>query len=347
MSEPLKVTVSAPSNIALIKYWGARDLQRVIPWNPSISMTLETCRTTTTAAWEPEGADDGEGDEIWWVDDNGELVPPGEAFVARAQSHLDRLRRWAADAPRAVSGRLRIATRNSFPSAAGIASSASGFAALTLATVRALGAKATPRQLSNLARASGSGSASRSTAGGFVEWPGSQAPADDPWAEAIAPADHWALRDLVAVVETGPKGVSSLDGHLQAESSPHFAQRLRQLPRRLEEVRRGIRERDIERLGPVVEEEAHELHLIAMSSRPPIHYWTPGTVEVLAAVRAMRRDLGLPVWATMDAGANVHVLCPPGYDGEATARLTALPAVRQVLRDRCGTGPRGHEEHLF
>ncbi|MEM7049691.1 MAG: diphosphomevalonate decarboxylase [Acidobacteriota bacterium] len=334
-----RATASAPSNIALIKYWGARDLERVLPSNRSLSMTLERCRSTTTVCFDE---DHPGADEVWLVDDHGQSRPASAAFAERAVQHLERLRRWADRR-----GRLRVATRNSFPSAAGIASSASGFAALTLATVRALGREAETHQLSLLARASGSGSASRSLEGGFVEWPGPAAPEDDPWAEQILPSDHWPLHDLVAIVETGPKAVSSLDGHRACHSSPHFARRLTELPRRLEEVRRGLRERDIERLGPVIEEEAIELHLIAMSSRPAIFYWTPATLEVLAAVRNLRHDAGLPVYATMDAGANVHVLCPPGHDEEADARLEALPGVRNVLRDHCGSGPRFNQDHLL
>ena len=146
-----------------------------------------------------------------------------------------------------------------------MASSASGFAALTIATVQALGLDPEVGELSQLAQRSGSGSASRSVFGGYVEWPG-----EDGCAVQLAAADHWELCDVVAMVQHGPKAVSSLDGHLRALTSPHYERRQALLPARLARVREAIRERSLGRLGPVIEEDAIELHLIAMSSVPPI-----------------------------------------------------------------------------
>lgn len=336
-----KATVKAPSNIAFIKYWGAKDLDRVVPTNPSISMTLSRCISHTTAELLPEGADD----EVFLADDRGALEPAPPSFADRVVPHLDRLREWA--------GRrdgLRIATRNSFPASAGIASSASGFAALSLAVVRAFGESPDAATLSNLARRSGSGSASRSVLGGYVEWPApsSEPSADDPATHAgpLAPADHWALCDVIALIETGPKDVSSLDGHRRAPTSPYFDRRLTLLPDRLDVVRAAIRDRDFSTLGETIEEEAIDLHLIAMSSKPPIFYWAPGTLEVLDAVRRLRSD-GVPAASTMDAGANVHVICPPDSELAVVDRLSAIPAVHRVIRDRVGTGPADSTEHLL
>ena len=334
-----KTTVSAPANIAFIKYWGARDLERVVPLNSSISMTLDRCVSRCTVELV-----DGDRDEIWLAESNGGFSNPGAEFTRRVQQHLDRMRRWAGREER-----FRVATRNSFPSAAGLASSASGFAALTMATAGALGRAATPRaEMSNLARSSGSGSASRSVFGGYVEW---QAPAahDDETGGGVrqlADAEHWDLRDVVAVVEIGAKAVSSLDGHLRAITSPYLGRRLELLPERLEKVRRAIAEASLELLGPVLEEEALDLHLIAMSSRPPIHYWVPGTLAVLRTVREMRQE-GLAAWATMDAGANVHVICDAESEEDVADRLENLPAVGFVIRDSVGSGPETETEHLF
>jgi diphosphomevalonate decarboxylase len=444
---PGKATAGAPANIALVKYWGARDLDRALPLNPSISMTLRRCRSRTTVevapgggedeVWlagspggtfdlgvaggavadgrderrdppprgqsrpaasagarraEPPGGTDGTvgtgaaavfagGGETERGPSQGRTRPaagvgthrrepardefrPGEAaaplhpapadFAARVRRHLDELRRWAGIAPGAV--RFRVATVNSFPAAAGLASSASGFAALAVAAAAALGRDAPPAELSSLARRSGSGSAARSVLGGYVEWPAPAPPAaagspppdpdDDPRAALLAPAAHWALRDVIAVVERGAKQVSSLAGHRLAPTSPHFARRLAELPARLATVRRAILDRDFAALAPAVEEEAIDLHLIAMSSRPPIFYWQPATLAVLAAVRALRRD-GVAACATLDAGANVHVLCPAAAEEEVAARLAVTPGVHEVLRDGVGDGPELHDEHLF
>ncbi|HEX2164393.1 MAG TPA: hypothetical protein VHM02_10630, partial [Thermoanaerobaculia bacterium] len=326
---PGRAVATAPANIAFVKYWGARDLERALPVNPSLSMTLSACRTRTTVEWAPE---DGE-DEVWLAGeeltgdetvvlgprpmaaaraaaaargeggrgaDHRVLRDPGPAFAARVHAHLDNLRRRAGVAP--CAGRFRVVTANTFPASAGIASSASGFAALTVAGAAALGLDLDAGELSSLARQSGSGSAARSVLGGFVLWPDpAGADPDDPRAVQLHPADHWRLADLVALVDAGAKEVPSLAGHRRARTSPYFERRLEVLPERLERVRRGLAERDFALLGAAIEEEAIDLHLVAMSSRPPIHYWTPGTVAVLAAVRRLRAD-GLPAWSTMDAG---------------------------------------------
>lgn len=353
-----RATAEAPANIAFIKYWGAREGSRALPLNRSISMTLESCRSTTTV----EVLGDGRRHEILYADGDGPFGAAAGRFAERIRGHLAELLGWTGEAGLG----LRVATRNSFPAGAGLASSASGFAALTVATLAALGhrplERISPGELSSLARRSGSGSAARSVIGGFVEWPaeGDESKGegngggdggdgndgggtDDPRAAQVAPAGHWELADVIAVVEEGPKRVSSLEGHRRATTSPHYARRLELLPERLAAVRRAIRERDLARLGPVLEAEAIELHLIAMSSRPPIFYWQPATLAVLAAVRELRAPgLGLDAWATMDAGANVHVICPFGQASEVAARLLRTAGVRRVLRDRVGTGPRMH-----
>jgi diphosphomevalonate decarboxylase len=331
-----KTTISAPANIAFIKYWGARDLDRALPLNASISMTLERCVTQCTAE-----LIHGDQDEIWLAEQHGGFSAPEPEFLRRAKQHLDRIRQWA--------GRrdcFRVATRNTFPSAAGLASSASGFAALTMAAAGALGRSDTPpAELSRLARTSGSGSASRSVLGGYVEWPAVE---DEQKSQAIqlADAEHWDLRDVIAVVEIGPKAVPSLEGHRRAVTSPYFARRLELLPERLAKVRRAIAERDLDLLGPLIEEEAIDLHLIAMSSRPPIFYWAPGTVAVLRTVRELRQE-GLAAWATMDAGANVHVICDSDSEEDVAERLESLAAVGFVIQDSVGAGPETDTEHLF
>ncbi len=334
-----KHTVEAPSNIAFIKYWGVRDAERCLPRNPSLSMTLDHCVSTCTA--EPIDAAE---DEIWLAEPNGGFRAPRPSFADPIRRHLGRLRA-AFEIPKGT-GALRIATRNNFPSAAGLASSASGFAALTLAASAALGRTLTAKDASLLARRSGSGSACRSVLGGYVEWqdPGSD---DESYARALYPADHWDLRDVIAVVEIGEKSVSSRSGHQLAESSPYYEQRLARLPHRLETVRRAIAERDFATLGPAIEEEAIDLHLIAMSSSPPIFYWSPGTLSVLRAVRELRQE-GLAAYATLDAGANVHVICEADSEADVAERLEELESVGFVIRDGVGTGPElSGVEHLY
>lgn len=322
------VSVASPANIALIKYWGAVDLERALPRNPSISMTLRACRSVCTVR-ELERARE---DVVEMAQGDGRLAPAPDRFEGAIRAHLDRLRAWARSEVR-----FRVATRNTFPVAVGLASSAAGFSALTLAVARALGREPLLDELAELARASGSGSAARSMAGGFVEW-GLGGNGDSGELRVLADAAHWDLRNVIAIVDERPKAVSSREGHRRAPGSPHYPARIARLPARLDAVRDAIARRDLEAMGPVIEEEAIELHLIAMSSRPPIFYWEPGTLSVLARVRALRAD-GVAAFATMDAGANVHVICEAPDEPAVAAALEGLDAVQRVIRDGVGPGP--------
>lgn len=333
-------TVRSPSNIAFIKYWGAKDLKKAIPVNPSISMTLDACYSRCTV----EHVEDGSSEhEILWRQGEGGLEEAPPSFALRVRQHLDTLRQITA-----CGGRFRVATENSFPAAAGLASSASGFSALTLATLAALELDYPVDQLSALARLSGSGSAARSVMGGYVEWPfsGSGEGGAEHFAFQLADAEAWPLANIIALVQTGPKDTSSLDGHRRARTSPYWRTRQRRLPARLAAVRKAIEQRDFALLGPVVEAEAIDLHCVAMTSHPPVFYWQPATLTVLEAVRRLRAE-GVAAWSTMDAGANVHVLCQPEDADTVAERLQGLAGVERVMRDGVGNGPVREETHLL
>jgi len=328
-----KATVIAPSNIALIKYWGTRDIDETLPYNASLSMTLSRCTTSTTV----EILEDSGVDQVLVRTEATDLEIAGDGFASGVSAQLERLRRWAGS-----ESRFRVGTMNNFPMGAGLASSASGFAALTLAVVAALGRVVSEAEASILARLSGSGSAARSVMGGYVEWPGP----DDGSATRIAQAEHWVLRDVVAILDERVKKVSSREGHRRAPTSPYFEHRLALLTDRLKQVRQAILDRDFEVLAPLVEEEALDLHLIAMSSRPPIFYWQSGTLRVLEVIREMRAD-GVEVCATMDAGANVHAICTAKAEHEVVGALELVPEVQSVIRDGVGEGPQFSDEHLL
>ena len=331
-----KATAIAPANIALIKYWGMRDAERILPANASISMTLSRCVTRTTIAVLGQDA----ADEVLYRQTDGSLCLASEDFTQLVSRHLDRLRALSG-----TSAGLRVATVNSFPTGAGIASSASGFAALTIAAGAVLGLSKDAADLSRLARLSGSGSAARSVLGGFVLWPSDEADLEAP-ARQVAPPDHWPLHDLVAVVDSTPKAITSREGHRRALGSPYYPRRQEMLPGRLERVNRALATRDFALLAEVVEEEAIDLHLIAMSAQPPTFYWRAATLTVLECVRQLRAD-GLEVCATIDAGPNVHVLCTPEHVARARVALASLPGVRELIDDMVGTGPAYSDEHLF
>ncbi|WP_433738873.1 diphosphomevalonate decarboxylase [Pseudomonas putida] len=330
------VSVSSPSNIALIKYWGMSDEQRTLPNNASLSMTLSQCVSLCTI----ESLSAGTTDEILWRTREGKLVPANASLRFGIEYHVGQLRQhfdhWQP---------LRIATSNSFPTGVGIASSAAGFSALAMAFALHCDQAFDGTRISELARLSGSGSAARSTFGGFVQWPGDARQLAGP-AQQFAPAHHWSLHDLIAVVDTRHKKVSSRQGHHLAASSAFYPTRLDLLPQRLNTVRRAILNRDFNALADAVEREAIELHMIAMTSQPPVFYWQPTTLAILERVRQLRGE-GLQVCATMDAGPNVHVLCTEQHRSLVFAALSNLPGIVRWIFDQVGDGPRQLDHHLF
>ncbi len=318
-------TARSNSNIALIKYWGNRDDELRLPANGSISMNLEGLETVTTVRFSTELA----GDRLIL---NGELRQ--DEALERVARHLDHIRRLAG-----VALPAEVISRNNFPTGAGIASSASAFAALTVAACHALALELSERELSALARL-GSGSACRSVPGGFVEWYAGEDHGSS-YAESIAPADHWELIDLVAIVSREHKAVGSTGGHTLAPTSPLQAARIADTPRRLAICRTAILERDFEALAGVVEQDALMMHAVMMTSRPTLLYWSPATLRVIQAVQRWRNE-GIPVCFTIDAGPNVHVLTPASHHQKLNDALRSLEGVQEVLI----AGPGGPTELL-
>lgn len=325
-----KATAVSCANIAFIKYWGNRDAALRLPSNDSLSMNLEALTIETTVLFDDEMPED----QVSIGDEEAQ----GQARD-RIVSQLDRVRARAQ-----VTSKARIMSRGNFPQGTGLASSASGFAAMTFAAVHALGLEMDERALSVLAR-QGSGSASRSIPGGFVEWIASSS-SETSFAHSIAPADYWDLRDVVVITTRDPKKVSSSDGHLIASTSPYFSERLSRLPARFHRTKRALLARDLVALGPELEAEAIELHFIAMTSRPPIFYWSPEMVRVIQATREWREG-GLQVYYTLDAGSNVHLICE-GKDAETVAaNAREVPDVHQVIVSAPGGPAHLVEDHLF
>ncbi len=326
----VKATALSCANIAFIKYWGRKDHALRLPLNSSISMNLDNATTITTVAFDESLRTDE-------IEIGGEPAPPHAA--RRVSEHLDRIRALAD-----ITARARVASRNSFPMGAGIASSASAFAALTVAACASAGLHLDERALTILAR-QGSGSACRSIPAGFVEWHTADT-SEDSYAESIAPPDHWDLCDLIAVVQTEHKEVGSSKGHEIIGPSPFAAARLAEAERALPVVRAAILARDFTTFGEETEQEAIRMHAVAMTSRPSVLYWSPETVRIMHAVRQWRAE-GLEVYFSIDAGANVHVLCQGKDAPNVEAALHALLDVREVLANRPGPGTRLIDQHLF
>lgn len=320
----VKATAVACANIAFVKYWGHADSAQRWPANPSISLNLDCLSTTTTVA-----LDEGLDQDTLTINDKS----TGPAATKRVSRHLDRLRALAGSR-----GCMRVVSRNSFPTGAGMASSASAFAALTVAAAAALDLLLDERKLSSIARL-GSGSACRSIPSGFVEWT-VETGGGDSYAHSIASPEHWGLCDCIAVVSAEHKHVGSIEGHESAPTSLLHQARVEQAPARVKICRQAILDRDLETLGREMEEDAVAMHAVAMTARPPVYYWTPDTLRIMRAVVEWRAQ-GLPVYYTIDAGPNVHCLCEQDHRGTVEHHLRSLPGVAQVL-----VACPGREAHL-
>jgi diphosphomevalonate decarboxylase len=310
------VAVAHP-NIALSKYWGKREGAGNVPAVPSLSVTLAGLSTTTQVTF-----DDALSSDTLVLDG----TPTADrAARARVTELCDRVRAAAGLRAGAV-----VVSTNDFPTASGLASSASGFAALALAATRAAGLDWSAAEVADLARQS-SASAARSIFGGFVELEGAAA-------RQVAPVDHVDWKVLVCVTTEAPKSVSSRDGmQVTARSSPYYAAWLEAAPRIHAALREALLARDLERVGALAEESALAMHASALAAG--VVYFTGATLEALAAVRALRAD-GIPAYATVDAGPHVKCLVAAWDAPRATERLARVPGVLRVIAATPGEGAR-------
>lgn len=324
-------TAVAGANIALVKYWGKRDAALNLPAAGSLSLTLKELGTRTTVRF---GEHLGPRDRLRL---NGQ--EPDDPTRTRIVAFLDLVRAYAG-----TDARAEMVSENSVPTASGLASSASGFAALALAASRAAGLSLTPEQLSVLARR-GSGSAARSIFGGFVRMTAGTAPdGTDAHASPIPEGDGWTLRLVVAVTAAGPKAIGSTAAMERTErTSPYYQGWVASIPRDLLEARAAIAERDLPRLGALIERNALRMHASAMAADPPILYWTPATVAAMETVRRLR-DEGIPAYFTIDAGPHVKALCSAGVATQVEAALAATPGVLRTYVASAGRGARVLQE---
>ena len=305
------VTARACANIALVKYWGKRDARLNLPATGSLALSLAALVTETTVAFDPALEHDA-------LELDG--MPASAAQLERLVTFLDLIRSQAG-----VAIRAKVTSRNEFPTASGLASSASGFAALALAATRAAGLELSERELSKLARL-GSGSAARSIFGGFVRMH-SGIDHDEAYAEPVTSPLDQSIRMVVAVVGGGaPKAHSSRDAmEHTAKTSPYYRAWLDLVPHDLEAAEAALAAGDLERLGTVAEANSFAMHASAMAARPAIVYWRPATLAVIAQVRGLR-ECGVAAWATMDAGPHVKVI----------TSVEDAPAIAMQLRDMDG-----------
>jgi diphosphomevalonate decarboxylase len=327
-----KATAVAGANIALLKYWGRTDARLNLPANGSISLTLDNLITRTTVEF--DAASKGDSLTLDATAQTGEVL-------ARVTRFLDHVRKRTGRKESA-----RVASVNAFPAGAGLASSASAFAALAAASFEAAGTKASARELSTFARL-GSGSGSRSVFGGYVEWlPGDRH--EDSYARQIAPPEHLALHDVACIFSGEKKKVGSLEGHELADRSPIHATRLAWVNDALPRMKEAILKKDLKSIGDLAERDALFMHSVMMTSDPSVLYWTGDTVRGIHDVRGWREE-GIPVWFTIDAGPNLHLLTPPEHAPEivSRARKTWGLSKERVIDSGPGEGVRSVEDHLF
>jgi len=333
ISNGVKATAIANANIALVKYWGKRNKELILPYNSSISMTCDGLFTITTVEF-------SEKYKEHTVIINDKEFKKDEKNI---HGHIDRICKMAG-----ISGRARVVSESNFPVAAGLASSASGFAALTMAATAAAGLKLSPKQLSILTR-QGSGSACRSIFSGFVEWlRGEKKDGSDSYARQIADKDYWPeFRMITTIVEIKKKPVSSRAGMAQTvETCPYYKGWLRTVKEDLKLVRGGIKERNFEKVAQAAEFNCLKMHALMITTKPAIIYWIPATMEIIHAVRKMRED-GISAYFTIDAGPNVKVICLKKDEKEINKRLLKLEGVKKTIICKPGDGAKIINKHLF
>ena len=296
----------AHPNIALVKYWGKADDELIIPVAGSMSMTLDKFATTTSVAL-TTGADTFKL--------NGTLADA--KATGRTTVFLDLVRDLAAEAGLdTADAYANVVSTNEGPTAAGMASSASGFAALATAAAAAYGLELSTKDLSRLARR-GSGSASRSLIDRFAVWHAGTSDATS-YAETISAPD---MAMVSVTVNATAKKVSSRDGMVATrDTSPYYQAWIDTTEATLDEMIAACGAEDFTRIGELTETHAHRMHAVINATNPPIRYLAPVSWQVFDEVAAMRDD-GLEAYATADAGPNVVIICRPDDAAAVAARV--------------------------
>ncbi|MDN5820957.1 MAG: diphosphomevalonate decarboxylase [Brachybacterium sp.] len=310
-------TARAHPNIALVKYWGKRDEELILPAAGSLSLTLDGFATTTTVSLDPSAAEDR-------FTLNGAAASPTQS--ERVTRFVDLVRSRAGSSSPAV-----VRSRNEAPTGAGLASSASGFAALAVAAATAYGLDLDRADLSRLARR-GSGSATRSLVDGLSIWH-----AGDDAASFAEPIDGPAMSMVIVTVDAAEKAVSSREAMRRtAATSPYYAGWVDSTAHSLREMTAACRAGDFTRVGEITELNALRMHAAIEACEPSIRYLRAGSVAVFDAVEQLRAD-GIEAYATADAGPNVVVISRPADAAAVAERLGGLGAVRVV-----SAGPGAH-----
>ncbi|WP_238907153.1 diphosphomevalonate decarboxylase [Clostridium sp. YIM B02506] len=320
----MKAKAKANTNIALIKYWGKRDNELILPMNSSISITLDGFYTITSVEFKEYLKND------IFILNNKETEEKERKKISKFLDVVRELSRTKLYA--------EVNSENKVPTAAGFASSASGFAALAAAASKAAGLDLNKRDLSILARR-GSGSACRSIFGGYVKWEkGEKIDGTDSHGVRLLSEKDWDISILSVMVASGKKKVSSREGMKRTvETSPFYSGWLDTVEKDIKIAEEAIRLKDFYRLGNIAEENALKMHATMLGAKPPVLYWEHGTLEVMGHIQNLRES-GIPAFFTIDAGANVKVLCLKENENMVYESLLKLSSVMKVLVCHPGSG---------
>jgi diphosphomevalonate decarboxylase len=324
-----KSTAIAPSNIAFTKYWGRKDEKLRLPMNGSIAMTLSNLLTTTTVEFSKEYLKD----EFIF---NGD---PTDKETSKVINHLDRVRNLAG-----IDLKAKVSSNNNFPTGTGLSSSASGFAALSLAASKAAGLDLSEKELSILAR-QGSGSACRSIPSGIVEWLDGDT-SETSFAKTIFDKDYWDIADVVAVVSEGRKDISTSDAHEGANTSSFMNVRVKGMKEKNELLKKLIKEKSFTEFGELIESEALELHAIYITQKPSLIYLMPNSLLIMKLCKKWREE-GLEVYFTVNTGQDIHLIVEKKNVAALEQKLKDIPEVKQVIVNYPGEGVRLSSNHLF
>ena len=320
-----QVNVSANANIALIKYWGKRDENLMLPTKSSLSLTLTALKTTTTIALNKEQHDciefDGHSDE--------QLQSPVQSFLDTTRALFG------------INSHFSISSKNHFPTASGLASSASGFAALAVGINSLCNLQLSMQEVSILARR-GSGSAARSIYGGAVIWHrGDANDGSDSFAEPVLPASWWPdLRVLIAITTTAAKKVSSRAGMQQSvATSPRYQDWLIRSNNRLPAMITALRSRNIITVGSLSQADWCDMRDVMLSTTPSLNYWNEGSLNAIMGVKMLREQHGIACYVTTDAGPHVKVICLAVDAPVIMQKLQTLLGVSSVLESTIAGDP--------
>ena len=335
-------TFSAPSNIALVKYWGKKENQ--IPANPSISFTLNNCKTITKLSFEKKNNNDNFSFDLIFEG------KPKEDFKPKIQKFFERIEQYC---PYLKQYHFTIETENTFPHSSGIASSASGMAALSMnimALERALNPEMTDdyfyKKASFLARL-GSGSACRSVKGNIVCWGNHDEikGSSDLFGVEFPSKIHSNFKnfqDTILLVDKGEKQVSSTVGHDLMHDHPFAERRFEQAHENLSKMKTVLENGNLDEFIAIVESEALTLHAMMMTSMPYFILMKPNTLEIINKIWKFRLNTKIPVCFTLDAGANVHILYPENVVNEVLqfikVELVGYCQNGQYICDEIGKG---------